>query len=137
MKKSTFNYLLIISLVLPFIGIIIGILTYDQLPMCVQIQIAEADAQFENSNLLLPYLIATLCAFGYLIYVYILLFKLKKSARFHAVLFSCLGLVSVFSGGFHFGTTIEALFYDLGTIAWGMILAVLFFSDLKVNFESK
>lgn len=111
--------------------------TFHTLPKELQDFILKSEQLQENSSIIWVIILSSIMILFYLIFVLIAMFKLKKHARTHAIILTCIGTLIYLIYDPEINTGLVSIFNDVGNILWGIVLGSMFYSDLKVHFDRK
>lgn len=136
MTKSKFQLLISSSLLAQIMAVVLYEKTFYNLPQELQYFILKSEQFQENSVRFWVIPILSLILICYLIFVLIAMFKLKNYARKHAVIFTCIGTFTYLFFDLEINTGLVSIFKDAGNVIWGIVLGSMFYSDLKVHFDS-
>jgi len=137
MTKSKFKWLISISLFVQMMAVVLYQGTFHTLPKELQDFILKSEQLQENSSMIWVIIISSIMILFYWIFVLIAMFKLKKHARTHAIILTCIGTLIYLIYDPEINTGLVSIFYDVGNILWGIVLGSMFYSDLKVHFDRK
>ena len=73
----------------------------------------------------------------YFFYVMHSMFKIKKNSRQHAIIMTTIGIFTSLLFEPTIKTGIDQVLNDVGVTLWGVVLGIMYFSDLKVHFETQ
>ena len=65
------------------------------------------------------------------------MFKIKKNSRQHAIIMTTIGIFTSLLFEPTIKTRIDQVLNDVGVTLWGVVLGIMYFSDLKVHFETQ
>jgi hypothetical protein len=137
MTKLKFKWLISISLFVQIMAEVLYEGTFYTLPKELQDFVHKSEQLQENSSLIWVIIITSIMILFYLIFVLNAMFKLKKHARTHAVILTCIGTLIYLFYDPEIKTGLVSIFNDVGNILWGIVLGSMFYSDLKVHFDRK